>query len=254
MDHDGVPVGDDDRHAHLRQVRRCAGAAPAVHRRHRHLHTRIDRLRFRRRLLDLRRLSGRPRTRWRRADDPLAGDHRRYRARIRARQVSRPARRDLRSRGSRRPPVGRVLRRSPQLAMGVLHQYPDRHRRTDHRHRRAAPARQEGHETDRRGGCPVPVGCHDVPHLLHRLRRLGRVRLGLLVDLGVGCRFPPGCRTVRVHRVARRGPDHASRDVPQTDLHQRDRDRTDAGSGDVRDSYRHFCRCLPAPRLPHPAC
>ena len=80
----------------------------------------------------------------RRSDDPVAGDHRRHRARLRARQVPRPARRHLRPLGDRRPAARRLLRRPPHLAVGVLHQHPGRHRGVRDRLVHAQAAEQEG--------------------------------------------------------------------------------------------------------------
>ena len=128
-----------------------------------------------------------PGPRRRRTDDPVAGDHRRHRARLRARQVPRPARRHLRPLGRRRPAARRLLRRPPHLAVGVLHQHPGRHRRLRDR----AGSRSRCRTRRRRKpidilGVVLPVGGDDLPDLLHRLRRRHGPRLGLRSRRGPG--------------------------------------------------------------------
>ena len=84
---------------------------------------------------------------------------------------------------------------------------------------------QEGREADRLARRAVPVGRDDLPHLLHRLRRLGRHGWDSTGDVGVGRRTRASRGAVHLHRVACGRPDHAAVDVPQPDLRQRHRDR-----------------------------
>ncbi len=90
-----------------------------------------------------------PGPRRRRPDGRRAGDHRRRRPAARSRPLHGPDRLGVRGRLGRRPAARRLPRRDDLLALGLLREHPDRHRRrADHR-LPAAPARPAPSPQDR---------------------------------------------------------------------------------------------------------
>ncbi len=177
------------------------------------------------------RLPGRAGARGRGTDDRCPGHRGRHRLAARAGPVHGPVRRRVRCRHRPRASPGRVLRGVPLVALGVLHQHPDRSRRPFRHRRPAAGASATAASHHRLPGHDPAHRRHDGVGVVHQL---GRDHL----PVGLGAHHRPGRGgrgaddLVPGGGAARRGASDPPRPVHQSRLLGRQR-------GGIRHGVRH---------------
>ena len=207
-------MGGDGVHAHRHRLDAAVGQdlrplrpAAAVPDRDRHLRRGLPA----RRLLAEHRAADRvprgPGPRRRRADVARAGDDRRHHPAARARSLPGLLRRRLRHVVGARPGPRRLVRRRTRLAVDLLHERPDRPRRTgDHLRGAEDAARTPRPLASTTSAPPLVVALGVLVPALHRLGR-ARPRLGLRHRCRPARRRGRAGGRLRARRAAR----HASR-------------------------------------------